>query len=81
MSKNFPPLTLVEAQTFSVCEFYKTFTICIYVGPRWAYIIYDAAGERLYFNALPRFSWQGSVATPYSWDVPDAIAYCQAFLK
>ena len=86
MSKNFPPMTLSEAQTFSVCESYKTFTICIFAGgggPRemyWGYIIYDAAGNRAFFNRLPRAMWVGAVPIPYFWDVPEGMGHCRAIL-
>lgn len=83
MSKNFPPLTLSEAQVFSVCEVYKAFTICIFAaggGTRemyWGYIIYDCFGDRAFFNRLPRAKWEGATPISYSWDVPEGMAYCR----
>lgn len=81
MIKIFPPLTLAEAQGFAVCEKYKTFIICVYLGGGgtrtmfWGYIIYDAAGDRYHFNELPTAKWDGSTVIAYSWDIPEALAY------
>ena len=76
MTKNFPPLKLSDALPFSVCEGYKSFTICIYAGGNgysmyWCYIIYDDAGDRYHFNALPLHE---------VWDVPDALVYCRGIV-
>ena len=85
MTKNFPPLKLIDALAFSVCESYKNFTICVYAGGNgysmyWCYIIYDSAGDRYHFNALPSASWQGSKPTENCWDVPDGLEYCRGIV-
>lgn len=85
MTKNFPPLKLTDALSFSVCEGYKSFTICVYAGGNgysmyWFYIIYDSQGDRYHFNALPSASWQGSLPTENCWDVPDGLEYCRGII-
>lgn len=46
----------------------------------WGYIIYDAAGDRYHFNALPSASWKDSKPTENRWDVPDGLEYCRGIV-
>lgn len=75
---NLPPLRVEEARNFCCCFPCQNREICIYAGGGsntqhnmyWAYIIYDADGDRTAYEYLPESCL----------DVADALLFCQEII-